>query len=112
MVGRTWSTSRTAPISASEADELGLGDLQSELTEQAGRPVNFVIYQNVQEAQGYSPSLRVPFEYQIQNYFTKQAQKADTAETAIEAEQAEAAEQEEMAEAEAEAEAIAMDDDE
>lgn len=103
---------RTAPISETQADELGLGDLQRELTGQAGRDVNFVIYQNVQEAQGYSPSLRVPFAYQIQNYFTKQAQRAATIEASIEIEQVEAAEQEEIAEAEAEAEAMAMDDDE
>lgn len=107
---------RTMPLSEVQADSLGLNDLQEELTTQAGRDVHFVIYQTFDGAKQSGLSLRVPFAYQIRNYFDKQAQKAteaEVAEVAEETEQIQAEEQaqlaEEEAEAEAEAEAMELD---
>lgn len=107
---------RTMPLSEVQADSLGLNDLQEELTTQAGRDIHFVIYQTFDGAKQSGLSLRVPFAYQIRNYFDKQAQKAteaEVAEVAEETEQIQAEEQaqlaEEEAEAEAEAEAMELD---
>lgn len=106
--------SRTMPLSEEQADELGLGDLQQELTSQAGRPVNMVVFESYDGVKQTGPALRVPFLYQVKNYFAKQGQIAAQDETAVETEQvqegvqAQIAEEEAVAEAEAEAEAEAM----
>jgi hypothetical protein len=105
---------RTMPLSEEQADFLRLGDLQQKLTVQAGRPVNLVIYQSFDGAKQSGPTLRVPFAYQVRNYFNKQTQKAAQAEVAEETEEIQEEEQAQLAEveaeAEAEAEAMAMDD--
>jgi hypothetical protein len=114
-IGLRNEPARTDPLSEEQAGNLGLAELRQELSSQAGRPVNIMIYENPQAAMQYKPSIRVPFAYQVQNYFDKQAQKATQAEVAQEVQQAEDEEQaqlsEEEAEAEAEAEAMAMAED-
>lgn len=98
---------RTMPLSEDQARELGLRDLQEELTAQAGRDVNIAIYEDPQAAMQYRPSIRVPFAYQIKNYFDKQTQRAAQAEAAQEVQKVEQDEQAELTEEEAEAEAEA-----
>jgi hypothetical protein len=71
------------------ADELGLGDIQQELTSQAGRPVNIVVFESYDSVKLSGPALRVPFLYQVKNYFAKQGQVAAQDETAVETEQSE-----------------------
>ena len=83
-VGLRNEPARTDPLAEDQADRLGLGSLQQELTEQAGRPVNIMIYENVRAAQQYKSSMRVPFSYQIENYFAKQAQRAAQEEITLE----------------------------
>jgi hypothetical protein len=51
---------RTGPLSAAEADNLGLAAIQRELSELAGRDVSFMIYREFGSALSRSPSMGVP----------------------------------------------------
>jgi hypothetical protein len=118
-VGLRNDPARTGPLSEDQATELGLRDLQVELSGQAGRQVNIVLYEDPRAALQFRPGIRVPFAYQVENYFNKQAQKAAQLEMTQEVQQIEEETQAELieeeaqaeAEAEAEAEAIAIADD-
>jgi hypothetical protein len=109
---------RTGPLTESEIDELGLTDVQADLSEQGGREVHFMIYQDIDAATARSQSITVPDDDNIENYFSKQVAAAQQDETNLEIQQVEQqmdgqiTEEETEAEAEAEAEAMAMDDDE
>ncbi len=52
--------SRTGPLIDSDLDRLGLGAVQRELSELAGREVNLMIYRDIEDALGRSPSMGVP----------------------------------------------------
>jgi filamentous hemagglutinin len=52
--------SRTGPLKPSELKALGIYDLQKQLSEQAGRPVNFMIYSTTDAATSRAPSIMVP----------------------------------------------------
>lgn len=98
---------RTAVLKPEEVDELGLGELQEELSEQAGRPVNFMVYASPEDLQTVGrPYLRVPNAYNTENYFNKQSKAAAADETQIE-DEGTAGEGESLAVAEAQAEALA-----
>jgi hypothetical protein len=51
---------RTGPLERADLKALGLLELQRKLTRLAGRPVNFMIYQDVQAATGRAPSRFFP----------------------------------------------------
>jgi len=51
---------RTGPLRAIDLKRLGLSDLSSQLGSQAGRPVNFMIYQDATSAATRAPSILVP----------------------------------------------------
>ena len=51
---------RTGPLGGAELEKLGLTDLAEQLTNLAGRPVNFMIYQTIEAAAERSPSIIVP----------------------------------------------------
>ena len=50
---------RTGPLTAAELNKLGLSGLRQQLSNQAGRPVNFMIFRTVEEASSRSPSIVV-----------------------------------------------------
>ena len=51
---------RTGPLRPEHLERLGLSGLNSQLSTQAGRPVNFMIYQSIDDAVGRSPSIVIP----------------------------------------------------
>jgi RHS repeat-associated protein len=51
---------RTGPLSARDLRALGLRDLSNSMSEQAGRPVNFMIYDSPQTAARRAPSITLP----------------------------------------------------
>jgi hypothetical protein len=51
--------SRTGPLTASQLKKLGLADLQKQLCQQAGRPVNFMLFRSVEAAAKRAPSIVV-----------------------------------------------------
>ena len=51
---------RTGPLRASDLKKLGLSNLSSQLGSQAGRPVNFMIFQSPANATARAPSIVVP----------------------------------------------------
>jgi YD repeat-containing protein len=51
---------RTGPLSSYDLGQLGLLDIASDLGQQAGRPVNFMIYNSPSTAINRSPSILVP----------------------------------------------------
>lgn len=101
---------RTGPLTPAQLRALGLSDLADELTEDAGRDVHFMIYQNVDDATDRSPSIVAPDNGEIEKYYDQQATLAEqeTQAEEVQAEQAQIQEEEEVAEAEAFAEAEAM----
>jgi hypothetical protein len=105
---------RTAPLNASDLDELGLSDLAEEMNSGTGPKVSFMIYadQNAIDARG--DNMVAPDSAAVTRYYDEQVQTAETDRTAEQLQAAEQAEQAEIAEeeAEAEAEAMAMEDDE
>jgi hypothetical protein len=110
-IGLRGGGSRTGPLTEEQLDELGLSDLTDELTDQAGRDVHFMIFENIDTATSRSPSIAAPDSGAAQKYYTEQAQAAskDEAQLAEAEAQAEAeAESEAEAEAESEAEAEAF----
>jgi filamentous hemagglutinin len=51
---------RTGPLTPEYLDRLGLTDLSNQFYQQAGRPVNFMIYRSIDDAAARSPSILVP----------------------------------------------------
>ena len=51
--------SRTGALTSSQIKKLGLADLQNELSQQAGRPVNFMLFRSVKDAVEKAPSIVV-----------------------------------------------------
>ncbi|MCO5996118.1 hypothetical protein [Actinoallomurus rhizosphaericola] len=51
----------TPPLDEREIEQLGLTDLVDDLKTRAGRPVNLMIYRNLEEAVAAKPSIRVWF---------------------------------------------------
>jgi filamentous hemagglutinin len=51
---------RTGPLKAIDIERLGLTELRQQLSEQAGRPINFMIFDSVESAVGRSPGIIVP----------------------------------------------------
>jgi hypothetical protein len=50
---------RTAPITIEQADQLGFGDLERRLSEEAGRPVRFMIYSSDGAVQARAANIEV-----------------------------------------------------
>ncbi|MBD9634374.1 hypothetical protein [Pseudomonas sp. PDM19] len=59
-IGLRSGGTRTGPLSARDLQALGLKDLASKLSEQAGREVNFMIYDSAATAASRAPSLVLP----------------------------------------------------
>lgn len=59
-IGLRQQGTRTGPLMPEHLDRLGLTDLSSQLSQQAGRPVNFMIYRSIDDALGRSPTILVP----------------------------------------------------
>lgn len=59
-IGLRSGGTRTGPLSARDLQVLGLTDLATELSKQAGREVNFMIYQSTSNALQRAPSLTPP----------------------------------------------------
>jgi hypothetical protein len=63
-IGLRGQGTRTDPLSLARTPELlermGLTQLSTQLSQQAGRPVNFMIYRSIEEAIARSPSIVVP----------------------------------------------------
>src|SRR5262249_27585576 len=51
---------RTGPLTAAELQKLGLAEVNAELSAQAGREVNFMIFQSAEAATARAPSILVP----------------------------------------------------
>jgi filamentous hemagglutinin len=51
---------RTGPLKAVDLEKLGLSDLSKQLSLEAGRPVNFMIFDGVKAATNKAPSILVP----------------------------------------------------
>jgi hypothetical protein len=51
---------RTGPLNPSDLEQLGLTHLRTTLSEIAGRPVNFMIYNSIESAIAKGPSIVVP----------------------------------------------------
>ena len=51
---------RTGPLDRQALRDLGLADLRRELSQLAGRQVNFMVYRSVEDAMGRSPSIKIP----------------------------------------------------
>ncbi|MDP5210939.1 hypothetical protein, partial [Microbulbifer sp. 2205BS26-8] len=56
-IGLRSGGTRTGPLNAAQIQRLGLGSIQSTLSKQAGRPVNFMIYGNAGAAASRAPSI-------------------------------------------------------
>ena len=59
-IGLRSGGTRTGPLEYEELAELGLDELADSLSEQAGREVNFMIFENATDAINRSPSIVVP----------------------------------------------------
>uniref|UniRef100_A0A0N5A100 DUF637 domain-containing protein n=1 Tax=Parastrongyloides trichosuri TaxID=131310 RepID=A0A0N5A100_PARTI len=59
-IGLRSGGARTGPLSMRDLKALGLNDLASQLTKQAGRDVNFMIYGSTSSATSRAPSLILP----------------------------------------------------
>ncbi|MCA1671734.1 MAG: hypothetical protein LC799_05865 [Actinobacteria bacterium] len=51
---------RTGPLTAAQLEHLGLGELVGSLSQTAGRPVNFMLFQSIDAATARGPSIVVP----------------------------------------------------
>lgn len=51
---------RTGPLTAAQVQQLGLSELQGQLSAAAGRPVNFMVYRSAADAAARSTSIAVP----------------------------------------------------
>lgn len=51
---------RTGPLTALDLERLGLTGLRANMSDLAGRPVNFMIYRSIEDALARSPSIVVP----------------------------------------------------
>ncbi|TQV78840.1 hypothetical protein FKG94_12530 [Exilibacterium tricleocarpae] len=56
-IGLRSGGTRTGPLTAAQVQRLGLGGMQSTLSKQAGRPVNFMIYGDAGAAASRAPSI-------------------------------------------------------
>lgn len=56
-IGLRSGGTRTGPLSPVQIKQLGLGNVQRVLSNQAGRPVNFMIYSDVSAAAARTPSI-------------------------------------------------------
>lgn len=59
-IGLRSGGARTGPLSARDLQTLGLKDLSSRMSAQAGREVNFMIYDPMATATGRAPSAVLP----------------------------------------------------
>jgi hypothetical protein len=59
-VGLRQQGSRTGPLMPEHLERLGLSSLSTQLSKQAGREVNFMIYRSMDDAMGRSPTILVP----------------------------------------------------
>jgi hypothetical protein len=59
-VGLRSGGSRTGPLTAAQLQRLGLGDLVAQLSDAAGRPVNFMLFDSIEAAMSRGPSIVVP----------------------------------------------------
>ncbi len=59
-VGLRSGGTRTGPLTTPQLRRLGLGDLATTLSETAGRPVNFMVFNSIEGATLRSPSIEVP----------------------------------------------------
>lgn len=59
-VGLRQQGSRTGPLMPEHLERLGLSSLSTQLSKQAGREVNFMIYRSMEDAVGRSPTILVP----------------------------------------------------
>jgi YD repeat-containing protein len=59
-IGLRQQGTRTGPLLPEHLDRLGLTDLSSQLSQQAGRKVNFMIYRSMDDAMNRSPTILVP----------------------------------------------------
>ena len=59
-IGLRSGGTRTGPLTASQLQRLGLGDLATDLGTSAGRPVHFMIFDSAAGATARSPSIVVP----------------------------------------------------
>lgn len=59
-IGLRSGGTRTGPLTARDLQALGLKDLASQLSTQAGREVNFMIYDSAATAAGRAPGVVLP----------------------------------------------------
>lgn len=59
-IGLRSGGTRTGPLSSRDLQALGLKDLSSKLSAQAGRDVNFMIYDSAATASSHAPSVSLP----------------------------------------------------
>jgi hypothetical protein len=114
-IGLRGGGTRTGELTDAQAEQLGLSDIQEQLTQQGGRKVTFMIYQDEDAVASRGAYIVLPDSQEVVNYFDRQQEIAVQDQTDQEIQQAEQQVQsevaEEEAEAEAEAEAMAMAED-
>jgi RHS repeat-associated protein len=59
-IGLRGGGTRTGPLTSLDLERLGLTSLRADLSELTGRPVNFMIYQSIEDALARSPSILIP----------------------------------------------------
>jgi filamentous hemagglutinin len=59
-IGLRSQSTRTGPLTARDLKLLGLRDLSAQMSSQAGRPVNFMIYGTTESAVQRAPSIILP----------------------------------------------------
>jgi filamentous hemagglutinin len=59
-IGLRSAGTRTGPLSAADLQTLGLQDLANQMSQQAGRDVNFMIYNSTATATQRAPSIILP----------------------------------------------------
>jgi len=59
-IGLRGAGTRTGPLMPEHLERLGLADLARQLSQQAGREVNFMIYRSIEDAASRSPTILVP----------------------------------------------------
>jgi RHS repeat-associated protein len=65
---------RTGPLDDQQLQELGLTQLQEDLSEEAGRPVNFMIFNSIETAVARSASIPLPSSDEITSYMATEMQ--------------------------------------
>jgi RHS repeat-associated protein len=59
-IGLRSGGTRTGPLTAPELEQLGLSGVAGDLSQMAGRPVNFMVFQSAEVAMSRSPSIVLP----------------------------------------------------